>query len=225
VEICGSTSSGKTELLLQIMINIIMPKKYDSLDLNGLEGCVIFIDTSYKFSMIRFGSLLEQHFNTVSNGQNIDTKVSEGFVKDCLKRFFKITCSSSIEMIVSLLSLELFFQSTPNAYLLVVDDIFAYYWIDDLEAGNNRSAKNRNIEHVYNILMKFVKDHRINVITTKLDMNPSVALNGETVKKYQIQRKSSTAAGDDIYLFSKRTFGKLVQICNYRLTSEGVYFE
>ena len=117
-------------------------------------------------------------------------------------------------MIVSLLSLELFFQSTPNAYLLIIDDIFAYYWIDDLEAGKSKNATNRNIEHVYNILKRFLRDYHINVITTKLDFNPSIAQSWPILKKYQIQSKM----GSDVYTFSKRNFGKLVPVSYTHLT-------
>jgi DNA-repair protein XRCC2 len=59
-EFYGSEGTGKTELLLNLITSMILPKEWNSLQLNGSNAGVIFIDTDYKFQILRLVNLMEK---------------------------------------------------------------------------------------------------------------------------------------------------------------------
>lgn len=225
LEITGPVSSGKTELLLQIIINIILPKELYGMEFNGFEGNVVFIDTSYKFSILRMVMLIE-YLLIKHKGSDSDSEKSEEFIENCLARFYKMSCSTSKELIVSLLSLEPFLKASSNVFLLVIDDLYAYHLIDRLESGHNKQTSSQYVETVLGILKRYVKEFSLNVILTKSDTctwytgnpgNQDVLMN-----RFSVQNKN-LSTGTFSFL-KKLSSSKFSFVCDYQITTDGVRF-
>ncbi|OCT75482.1 hypothetical protein XELAEV_18030661mg [Xenopus laevis] len=99
----------------------------------GLQVEVIYIDTDYHFDMLRLVTILEHRL----------LQDTEETVKQCLGRFFLVHCNSSVQLLLTLYSLENMFCSHPSLCLLIIDSISAFYWIDR-NNGVETFAKARN---------------------------------------------------------------------------------
>ena len=219
IEISGPVSSGKTELLLQLIINVILPKEMYGISFNGFEGGAVYIDTSYKFSILRMVMLIEK-FLIKHKGNDLESKISDEFVKNCLKRFYKITCSTSKELIVSLLSLEPFLKASPDVFLIVIDDLYSYHLIDKLENGQGRQSGSQYLETVFEILKRYIKEFNLNVVVSKLDTYNLYAGNQMLMSKFHIQNKNASTG---IYSFKKGFSPKSCSfVCNYQITADGL---
>lgn len=220
VEISGPFSSGKTELLMQIIINVILPKEIYGIDFNGFEGSVVYIDTSYKFSILRFVMLIEKCLKKYK-GNDLDAKISDEFIKNCLKRFYKMTCSTSKELIVSLLSLEPFLKASSDVFLLIIDDFYSYHWLDKLENGQTKQSSSQYPETVFEILKRYIKEFHLNIVLTKLDTYLSSSGNQMFMSRFHVQDKSTR--GTRIYSIKKGFSIKSSSfVCDYQITSEGL---
>ncbi|XP_033108307.1 DNA repair protein XRCC2-like [Anneissia japonica] len=60
VEIHGASATGKTELLMHFISKCILPKRWNTLLINGIEAEVVLIDTDFKFSVIRLYQILKE---------------------------------------------------------------------------------------------------------------------------------------------------------------------
>ena len=59
VEFSGQEGSGKTEMLLHLIANCILPKSWKDLKLNGRSVGVVFVDTDYHFQLLRLVTIME----------------------------------------------------------------------------------------------------------------------------------------------------------------------
>ena len=58
LEFSGQEGSGKTEMLLHLIANCILPKSWKDLKLNGRSVDVVFVDTDYHFQLLRLVTVL-----------------------------------------------------------------------------------------------------------------------------------------------------------------------
>jgi len=143
VELNGEEGTGKSQCLLHLLATAILPASVVGVDVGGLNAEVLFIDTKYTFSMLRFVALLEQRLSAALNKSDdtctpkkstrADAEVEdpvESAVKQCLTRFFFVCCNSSSQLAVTLCSLESVLAAKPNIRLVLLDDISAFYYMD-----------------------------------------------------------------------------------------------
>lgn len=169
VEIFGEASSGKTEMILHLIINTIIPKKWKHLKVGGRGLGVLLIDLDCKFPMIRFLCLLEkklEHCISISNSTTAPTTgniIVKEFIDTCLQRFFKLDCFSMIELIVSLKSSERFLEDNPEIFLLIIDNVSSFYWSDNLSCGQS----NQYISVMVKILKDIIQNYGMVVVLTR----------------------------------------------------------
>lgn len=215
MELSGDESSSKTEILLHLMINTIIPKTSDSQTYS-----VVFIDTEYSFPMTRFINLLEQRLIN-SNKQQAGISAEE-FVKNCLQRIFKVNCSSSLELLVTTHSFNTFVKSNPDIALVIINNIGAYQWIDDLAAENGK--KHEHFSEIFKTLSYLYTEHGINIVVTKLDNFPTsydTAKKPFSILRYFLEKQSS---GDCRYSVAKLHGRKKSVVLNFQLTPQGIKF-
>ena len=187
---------------------------------NGFEGSVVYIDTSYKFSILRLVMLIEQCLK-MHKGNDLKAKTSDEFVKNCLKRFYKMTCSTSKELIVSLLSLEPFLKASSDVFLLIIDDLYSYHWLDKLENGQTKQSSSQYPETVFEILKRYIKEFHLNVVVTKLDTCLSCSGNQALMSKFHIQNQNTSGAR--VYSIKKGFSLKSSSfVCDYEITTDGL---
>lgn len=220
LELSGAESSGKTELLLHLTVNTITPRVLEDMITNGLNYSVVFIDTEYKFPMMRFISLIEQRLINYKN--NLQTSVtSEEFVKNCLQRFFKINCSTSLELLVTIHSLDKFIKSNPDIALVIIDNICAYHWIDELESGKRQMNSKKEI---FDALGSLLLNHGVNIVTTKPDffqINHETSNKSFSIFRYLIEKESIK---NNRHTISKMRGRKQSVVLTFQITPKGLEF-
>ncbi|XP_043922825.1 DNA repair protein XRCC2 [Protopterus annectens] len=158
VEFHGPEGTGKTEMLYELVARCILP-----LSVGGLEVEVIFIDTDYHFDMLRLVAILEHRLS-----QN-----TEDMMKTCLTRLFVVYCNSSIQLFLTLHSLENLFCCHPALCLVIIDSISAFYWIDRGNGGDSFNKQEANLRKCVEFIEKLVKEYQLVLFSTTQDIMSS----------------------------------------------------
>ncbi|KAH8356067.1 hypothetical protein KR200_009600, partial [Drosophila serrata] len=120
-ELIGNSGSGKTQLCLQLCLNVQIPKS-----VGGLEGSALFIDTRQDFHPERLLSLakeLEKRYNDIAP----DFKASR-----MLKRVHYVGCHSAAQLMSSVLMCYRHLQDHPDIKLIVIDSLaFSLRMLED----------------------------------------------------------------------------------------------
>lgn len=170
-EIVGTEGTGKTEFLLNIVASIILPKSWRNIQLHGSDASVIFIDTDYKFSIIRLAMIMEKKIiekiekcskNTVTPSAD----EMEGFITDCLKRLSLVHCNNSSHLLITLFSLETSVSNNPNISAIMIDSISVFYWLDKSMGGESTSMQELRLRQISDYLSKLVNDYNLVLFAT-----------------------------------------------------------
>lgn len=163
MELHGVEGSGKTEALYHLMSRCILPKACC-----GLEVEVVFMDTDYHFDMLRLVSILESRLTPPAGeeGPGGPEGEAEEAVRSCLRRLSVVFCSSSTQLLLSLLYLEATFGNRPALGLLVIDSISSFYWVDRGNGGENLARQETPLRKCSELLNKLRRDYGIVVFAT-----------------------------------------------------------
>ncbi|KAK3592793.1 hypothetical protein CHS0354_009237 [Potamilus streckersoni] len=180
IELCGAEGTAKSETMHHFIVRCILPKSWKSVELYGCDAHVIFIDTDYKFSILRLASLLERYIlNAIGKArqnscetdlQYPGSEETENFIKECLKKLYIIRCTSSTQLIITLHSLESFICSNPNISVIMIDSISAFYWVDRCNGGESFAMQEVNMRLACEELSKLVNTYNITVFATKQEL-------------------------------------------------------
>lgn len=193
-EFFGEDGSGKTEILLNLIVTCTLPDAWKCIPMKGAKAKVILISTDYKFSILRLVFIMEQKVRKILmdsnpngdssdpgettpssstcqkknliNSDSLETEV-ETLVQECLQRLQVVYCNSSQQLFITLCYLESQFVTDPDYSLLIIDPISTFYWIDKFISNENASQQGANIQRVTEILKKFVQNFGIITIATK----------------------------------------------------------
>lgn len=138
-------------MLYHITARCILPKSE-----GGLQIEVLFIDTDYHFDMLRLVTVLEHRLS----------QSSEEAIKLCLGRFFLAYCSSSMQLLLTLHSLEPLFCSHPSLCLLIVDSLSAFYWTDRVSGGDSVALQESTLRKCSQLLERLVAEYRLLLFAT-----------------------------------------------------------
>ncbi|XP_055955319.1 DNA repair protein XRCC2 isoform X2 [Patella vulgata] len=172
-EFYGEEGVGKTELFLHFVTKVILPQNWNHFEIGGFGGKIIYIDTDYKFSVLRLAKILNNRIRVIVNGVTMATdkkqdfkKATEedidSFVKNCLQNVKLVRCSSSHQLICTLHSLENQVCECPEIGLIMLDSISTFYWID--KASNMLDYYVNQIKYILN---KLVTDYNLVLFITK----------------------------------------------------------
>lgn len=192
VEFCGQEGSGKTEMLLHLIANCILPKSWKDLKLNGRSVGVVFVDTDYHFHLLRLVTILEHrilnaiketqtgvfpensrtnHFENVPGDDlaRYPEKYSdyENFIKSCLSLLFIVHCNSSIQLLATVLSLENLLAAKPEVGVFMIDSLSAFYWLDRCSGGESQNHQESNQRKIVDVMRKYTQQYRVVLIATK----------------------------------------------------------
>ena len=190
VEFSGQEGSGKTEMLLHLIANCILPKSWKDLKLNGRSVGVVYVDTDYHFQLLRLVTIMEHRIlnaikvtqtraenNRSTTGENIPGTDSahypekysdyEDFIKSCLGRLFIVHCNSSIQLLVTVLSLENLLAAKPEVGVFIIDSLSAFYWLDRCSGGESQGHQEHNQRKIVDVVRKYAQQYRVVLIATK----------------------------------------------------------
>ncbi|KAK3087756.1 hypothetical protein FSP39_010202 [Pinctada imbricata] len=169
IEISGEEGTGKTELLLHFLSQIILPKTYSGKNIGGIEAKAIFIDLDYKFSILRLASILEKKIlrELDKNGLSPSCEEVESVIKQCLSNCLVLKCSSSAQLIVTLESLQKTVAEDPNIVAIFMDPISAFYWVDKCSHGDGISVLTPNMKLIKESLSKLLNGYNLTLFASK----------------------------------------------------------
>ena len=170
-ELCGPEGCGKTQLLLHLVVNAILPRHWRGVDIAGLCVGVVYVDLDYKFNMIRLTTILETRIQgalSVSGGDQDPSQVEE-LIKQCLSRLYVVRCSSSSQFLITLHSLETLLGNNPDISLLVIDSVSEFYWIDRSVSGGTSGRTNTN-KLMVEALRKLLNTYNLVVFCAKAEL-------------------------------------------------------
>ena len=138
IELYGKEGCGKTQVLIHLIANCILPRTWEGVMLNGRGVGVVFVDTDYHFSMIRLVEVLEHRITSCTSRQGLHVTQTareiKVLIKNCLSRMIVARCNCSVELLATVESLGDVFSNKPEICVLLIDSISAFYWLDKLNA-------------------------------------------------------------------------------------------
>lgn len=196
---------------MNLVAGIILPKTWKSVNLNGKDASVIFIDNDYKFSILRLVTVMENRIHaTLKNAHQAEENLTndvELLIQKCLSKLSLIRCTNSSELLVTLYSLEQTLLSNPNISVIMIDSISAFYWIDKCNGGESLAAQEKNLTLISEVLSKFINSFSLIVIATKCAL-----MKKRTREDYNLEKSASNIdrLKNDHQEFLCKAWGQLV---------------
>ena len=153
IEFSGGEGTGKSELLMNIAAQCVLPK--------SLSGCgcdVIFINTDYKFNIVRFISIIEKRLKLLQcEGSSEHFTLDRTFLDSILSHFHLFYCPSVSECCMALMN-TLNSSSISDVGAIIIDDM-GLLWENKNDAY---------IEDLVEIFKKLVKERRLLMAVSQL---------------------------------------------------------
>ncbi|XP_061643844.1 DNA repair protein RAD51 homolog 3 [Phyllopteryx taeniolatus] len=120
-EICGAPGVGKTQLCLQLAVDVQVPPCF-----GGLGGQVVFIDTEGSFMVQRVVDLAAaavRHCTLLAEDAEQRDAASAFTVENVLSNIFLVRCHDYVELLAESYLLPDFLSRNPKVRLLVIDSV------------------------------------------------------------------------------------------------------
>ncbi|XP_061246129.1 DNA repair protein RAD51 homolog 3 isoform X3 [Bos javanicus] len=175
-EICGAPGVGKTQLCMQLAIDVQIPECF-----GGVEGEAVFIDTEGSFMVDRVVDLATaciQHLQLIA-GTHMEEehpKALQDFtLENILSHIYYFRCRDYTELLAQVYLLSDFLSEHSKVRLVIVDGI-AFPFRHDLD---DLSLRTRLLNGLAQQMISLANNHRLAVIltnqmTTKFDRNQAL---------------------------------------------------
>ncbi|KAG8451753.1 hypothetical protein GDO86_003808 [Hymenochirus boettgeri] len=123
-EICGAPGLGKTQLCMQLAVDVQIPECF-----GGVEGEAVYIDTENSFLVQRLVDLANAcvvHCKLITQTHNNEDqlKAMQTFtLDDILSRIYYYSCHNYIELLAQIILLPDFLKDHTKVKLIVIDSI------------------------------------------------------------------------------------------------------
>ncbi|XP_051971888.1 DNA repair protein RAD51 homolog 3-like isoform X4 [Xyrauchen texanus] len=120
-EICGAPGVGKTQLCMQLAVDVQIPVCF-----GGLEGKVLYIDTEGSFLVQRVADMAEaavQHCILLAEDAEQKKALEELTAENILSNLFLVRCHDYAELLAEVYLLPDFLAEQPEVRLVVIDSI------------------------------------------------------------------------------------------------------
>ncbi|XP_035501124.2 DNA repair protein RAD51 homolog 3 [Scophthalmus maximus] len=120
-EICGTPGVGKTQLCLQLVVDVQVPQCF-----GGVEGQAIYIDTEGSFLLQRVvdvAAAAVRHCSLLVEDEEQRVAMTTFTVETILSNIFLVRCHDYVELLAELHLLPDFLTGHPKARLLVIDSV------------------------------------------------------------------------------------------------------
>lgn len=169
-EFCGAPGVGKTQIMMQLAINVQMPTAF-----NGLDGEAVYVDTEGSFAAKRclhMASAFCKHLQKVALRRRDDKLLNEARQLDpemILDRIHYFRARDATELLAVVDVLPSFLQGHPKVKIVIIDSIAFHFRQDFDDIG----ARTRRLIQMGQSLMELahVKDLAVvmtNHVTTKI---------------------------------------------------------
>ncbi|XP_019236280.1 PREDICTED: DNA repair protein XRCC2 homolog isoform X3 [Nicotiana attenuata] len=172
-------------------INCILPKAWKGINYGGLERLVMFVDLDCRFDVLGLSQSLKQRIikanghdvvhklNKVDDSLDVHSEYDQELFAVSMRRFLYIRCYDSSEFLATLKTMHFQLQKEKEAhgtgvYLLMIDSIGAFYWMDRASPSippgsiNRKSLSLQSVsESVVQEIQRILLVHPMLVLTTK----------------------------------------------------------
>lgn len=175
VEFCGAEGTAKSELLLNIAANCVLPKSWHGITLPGRNVNAVFISTDYKFDLRRLITIMEGI--TQSHGvQQTPQMNCKELIGSSLSRLHVVNCDSVDELVLTLYSLKTFLKNHPEVCALFIDNVGTFWWIDKTESSSDGVQQRWTIA-----LVELIREFHLVVFATRPLLTRDIATHLEKV--------------------------------------------
>ncbi|XP_020513814.1 DNA repair protein RAD51 homolog 3 [Labrus bergylta] len=120
-EICGAPGTGKTQLCLQLAVDVQVPPCF-----GGVGGQAVFIDTAGSFLLQRvvdIAAAAVQHCSLLVEDDEQRVAMTTFSVENILSNIFLVRCHDYVELLAEVQLLPDFLAEHPRVRLLVIDSV------------------------------------------------------------------------------------------------------
>ncbi|XP_056130902.1 DNA repair protein RAD51 homolog 3 [Lampris incognitus] len=159
-EICGPPGVGKTQLCLQLAIDVQIPTCF-----GGLGGQVVFLDTEGSFIVQRLVDLAQaavQHCSLLAKDREQHDASIDFTVETTLSNLFLVRCHDYVELLAEVYLLSDFLSQHPKVRLLVIDSIALPFRHD----FDDMSQRTRLLNGLAQQLIQIATNHNLAVVLT-----------------------------------------------------------
>lgn len=197
VEVIGEEGSGKTEILLNITAQCVLPSSWHGREIGGKEVEVVWVCTDYKFDVLRLVAILEgkviaigektiercpstqrainskigtqlQHTVHPAPSKDPDLKLEyRTLITSCLSRVHIINCNSSTELGVTLQSLRQSFLPAHPDVCALVLDNVAEFYWVDRADAGSTRGSDIKQSVWVNSLHRLIEDHHLVIFAAR----------------------------------------------------------
>ncbi|XP_073326450.1 DNA repair protein RAD51 homolog 3 [Pagrus major] len=159
-EICGAPGVGKTQLCLQLAVDVQVPPCF-----GGVGGQVVYIDTEGSFLLQRVVDIATagvRHCSLLAEDDEQRVAMETFTVETILSNMFLVRCHDYVELLAELYLLPDFLSAHPRVRLLVIDSVAFVFrrLFDDL------SQRTRLLNDLAQQLIAMATSHEIAVVIT-----------------------------------------------------------
>ncbi|GIY83830.1 DNA repair protein RAD51 homolog 3 [Caerostris darwini] len=156
-EICGCPGAGKTQMCLQLCVNVQIPECF-----GGIDAEAFYIDTEGSFVVQRLAQIANACVNECQN-KSKGSDMKNFTVDKILKGVYYYPCKSYVEVIARVNLLHQFLQEHKKVALIVLDSIAFHfrYGFDE-----SYSLRSRLLNGIVQTLVKVANEHKVAVVLT-----------------------------------------------------------
>ncbi|XP_029467321.1 DNA repair protein RAD51 homolog 3 isoform X1 [Rhinatrema bivittatum] len=159
-EVCGAPGVGKTQLCMQLAVDVQIPECF-----GGIAGKAVYIDTEGSFMVDRVVDIAEacvQHCKLISESHEHGEGMASFSLDNILSQIYYFRCHDYVELLAQVHLLPDFLLQHPEVRLVVIDSIaFPFrHGFDDL------SLRTRLLNGLAQQLISLANGHKLAVIMT-----------------------------------------------------------
>ncbi len=176
VELVGSEGTGKTQVLMHMIVTTVLPKRF-----GGMEAGAVIVDADMRFPFYRLATVLEARIRaqppapvaaaaaatSLPRGGLVSDEEVRLALLDSLDRVIMMQTRTSTELLAALHSIWGILDVDPLVSLLCIDSISAFYWQDRSAAGDLPNEATLTQRGVIKALGKLQADFPLVVAVTK----------------------------------------------------------
>uniref|UniRef100_A0A2K6UXF9 DNA repair protein RAD51 homolog 3 n=2 Tax=Saimiri boliviensis TaxID=27679 RepID=A0A2K6UXF9_SAIBB len=177
-EICGAPGIGKTQLCMQLAVDVQIPECF-----GGVAGEAVFIDTEGSFMVDRVVDLATaciQHLHLIAEkhkGEEHRKALEDFTLENILSHIYYFRCRDYTELLAQVYLLPTFLSEHSKVRLVIVDGI-AFPFRHDLD---DLSLRTRLLNGLAQQMISLANNHRLAVIltnqmTTKINKNQALLI-------------------------------------------------
>lgn len=162
-EFCGAPGIGKTQMCMQLAVDVQIPESF-----GGLDGEVVYIDTEGSFIVERLVDITTatiQHCHQIAqmeSDEETESSMTDFTMEKVLSRVHYYRCHDYIELLATVHLLPDFIKEHPTVKLVIVDSI-AFHFRHDFD---DFSLRTRLLTSMAQSFIKLATEYRLAVVLT-----------------------------------------------------------